>query len=413
MVSNVEEFEALIDAALQGDEGFVRDFGGDLGEKILKLSSGSEAEALDRLKRWVDMSVIANRSVGQIARMSKTMRDSDVKTQAMAAAIEQMAATIESVSNETTSVADEIRETSETAKMGRQGAYTSLQAMKAIAGSTSEVANEVNSLSDSASKIDEIVELIELIARQTDMLAINASVEAARAGSAGKGFAVVANEVKALSGQTSAAAVDIRKRIAELRGGLDSVFKIMSQNVKAVDDGQRIINELDKRISDVQERVNSVNESTREIAGSLEQQRSATAEISSSVEVVSAMSARNVTLIDQAIEMLESSEAPIVESINDLTAKAGLEATVYAAKSDHMIWMRKLFQMLVGRAKLNPDELADHHGCRLGKWYDQQKNPRFVDHPAWHALLEPHAGVHQAGIAAARAYSVGDLDGAI
>jgi methyl-accepting chemotaxis protein len=99
-----------------------------------------------------------------------------------------------------------------------------------------------------------------------------------------------------------------------------------------------------------------------------------------------------------------------VASINALVEKGLPDCTIEAAKSDHMIWMRKLAQMLAGRSRLNPDELADHHSCRLGKWYDSQTEAALLDHPSWSALLDPHRRVHEAGIAAARAFAAGDLE---
>ena len=150
-----------------------------------------------------------------------------------------------------------------------------------------------------------------------------------------------------------------------------------------------------------------------EISGILIEQQSATEEIASGVGVIARMSAENVSLIDGAITSLEQT-APIISTSIDAYVQDGTpNATIHAAKSDHMIWMRRLAQMLAGRAFLKPDELADHHSCRLGKWYDSQKDPRLTGHPAWAALIAPHKEVHRAGIAAAETFMTGDLDGAI
>ena len=78
-----------------------------------------------------------------------------------------------------------------------------------------------------------------------------------------------------------------------------------------------------------------------------------------------------------------------------------------------MIWRKKLADMLVGRASLNPDELADHHGCRLGKWYDQQTNPALTSLPEWRQLEEPHRKVHAHGIQAATHYRNGAFNDAV
>ncbi len=77
-----------------------------------------------------------------------------------------------------------------------------------------------------------------------------------------------------------------------------------------------------------------------------------------------------------------------------------------------MVWMRKLSEMLAGRARLDERELSDHHQCRLGRWYDAQTDPALTGHSAWGALKDPHERVHAAGIEAARRYNAGDFDAA-
>jgi len=125
------------------------------------------------------------------------------------------------------------------------------------------------------------------------------------------------------------------------------------------------------------------------------------------------MTSANTAAIESVIATLEKTEEPIVEGVNELVAAGAPNATVMAAKSDHLIWMRKLAQMLAGRISLDADELADHNTCRLGKWYNAQADKELTGHPAWAALLAPHQEVHRAGIAAARAYAAGDLDEAV
>jgi len=86
---------------------------------------------------------------------------------------------------------------------------------------------------------------------------------------------------------------------------------------------------------------------------------------------------------------------------------------VHLAKSDHMIWRKKLAEMLIGKTKLNPAELSNHHTCRLGKWYDSLQDGELKQHPAFARLEAPHREVHAFGIEAAQMYQKGDLDGAV
>lgn len=86
---------------------------------------------------------------------------------------------------------------------------------------------------------------------------------------------------------------------------------------------------------------------------------------------------------------------------------------LHRAKSDHLLWKKKLSEMLVGLNTLKSTELADHHQCRLGKWYDAVTNRALSEKPAFGALLAPHESVHRCGRAAADCHARGDRAGAL
>jgi methyl-accepting chemotaxis protein len=92
----------------------------------------------------------------------------------------------------------------------------------------------------------------------------------------------------------------------------------------------------------------------------------------------------------------------------DLPAKI-----VRVAKADHVFWKKRLADMMAGIVQLRVEELADHRGCRLGRWYysDHARCARHL--PAFGALEDPHAAVHAAGMAAVAAFNKGDVDGAM
>lgn len=177
--------------------------------------------------------------------------------------------------------------------------------------------------------------------------------------------------------------------------------------------GQEVIETSSSEMEYIAEHVGTVNGGIHAITAILSQQAEASGEVSKGVSAIARMSAQSVDKIENVIGMLEQTEKPIIEDINDLVTRGGPTATIFAAKSDHMIWMRKLSQMLAGRAALKPDELADHHNCRLGKWYDNIDNPALTAMPEWEMLKEPHKNVHVSGIEAARRYDNGDIEGAI
>ncbi|MEQ8584461.1 MAG: methyl-accepting chemotaxis protein [Thalassobaculaceae bacterium] len=403
--------EALIDAMLAGNDDLVRREGGEIGRKLLILRSGG-TEAETRLERWVDMSIAASEGVRKTAEMMTSLREVDNRAQSIAAAVEELTATVQTISQTTEGVTEEAAEAAAVSDSGRAAASQAVDAMEGVFQVVQSAVQKVDALAEASVAIGDIVSTIETIAKQTNLLALNATIEAARAGEAGKGFAVVASEVKTLANQTASATVDIRERISSIRSDMEEIVGVMRSGAERVEEGRGTIHTVGQEMESLAGRISSVTRSMGEVSQVLGEQQSATVEISEGVTVIADMSAKNVYMIDATIGLLETTGPTIAKAIDGFVKDGTPNGTIHAAKSDHMIWMRRLAQMLVGREVLKPDELADHHSCRLGKWYDGQKDPKLVGHPAWSALLEPHQRVHRAGIDAAKAFGAGDIAGA-
>ncbi|MBC7313691.1 MAG: CZB domain-containing protein, partial [Rhizobium sp.] len=292
-------------------------------------------------------------------------------------------------------------------------AENAVATMQIITRAVEEAAGKVESLAEASSQIGEIVQQIEAIAKQTNLLALNATIEAARAGDAGKGFAVVAGEVKNLASQTARATEDIRSRIAKLRGDMGSIVASMEQGAKAVEEGRAVIATTGDGMRNVVGRIANVTAKMTDVAEILSQQNEASAEISRGIGTIADMAHQNVDGIDAVLDVMDRSDRIIAGAIGEMAKLEIGDFTIHVAKSDHMIWRKRLAEMVAGRTQLNPRELADHHSCRLGKWYDALKDPEIRNHPAYRKLEGPHRDVHAAGIKAAECYNDGDLDGAL
>lgn len=134
----------------------------------------------------------------------------------------------------------------------------------------------VSTLSDAATQIGDVVRLIQDIAEQTNLLALNATIEAARAGEAGKGFAVVASEVKNLANQTGRATEEISKKIVTIQN-------VSSQAVGAIRSIGDVIGRIDSISRTIAEAIHQQEAATREISNNVQQASTGTAEISSSI----------------------------------------------------------------------------------------------------------------------------------
>ncbi|MEM8987925.1 MAG: nitrate- and nitrite sensing domain-containing protein [Pseudomonadota bacterium] len=191
--------------------------------------------------------------------LSRTAEQSDAKAASVAAATEEMDASIREI-------ASQIAKSDEMSALATRNAETTRQT---IAG-----------LAERADAVGDIVQLITDIAEQTNLLALNATIEAARAGEAGKGFAVVASEVKNLANQTARATEDISAQTEELQSA-------SSKTAEAFDDINGVVGELRSISTSIAAAMEEQSTATTEIAGSIAQAAEGTAETTANIEDVS------------------------------------------------------------------------------------------------------------------------------
>jgi len=217
---------------------------------------------------------------------------------AVASASEQTSANVQAVAGASEELSSSIFE------IGRQigEASTLIGAAVEQARRTDQ---DVRSLADSASKVGTIVAMIQAIAEQTNLLALNATIEAARAGEAGRGFAVVASEVKALASQTAKATQDIEAQMGTIQGATQ-------QSVEKIADISRRIADLDHITSSIAGAASQQNAATGEIARNISEAAVGAAEVASTIVGVRSTAEKSGTaardLLDRMSQLAQQSE---------------------------------------------------------------------------------------------------------
>ncbi|OGT97499.1 MAG: chemotaxis protein [Geobacteraceae bacterium GWB2_52_12] len=270
----------------------------------------------------VDVSCSSNDEIGQLARSFKTMAESlrsiisrvaETSTQVAAAAGQlnatsgQIAAGAEEIASQTTTVATAGEEMSATSgdiaqncQMAAEGAKRASQSaqngsavvaatitvMSQIAEKVQESAKTVERLGARSEQIGNIIGTIEDIADQTNLLALNAAIEAARAGEQGRGFAVVADEVRALAERTTRATKEIGEMIKAIQIETKGAVAAMEQGVQQVEAGTIEASKSGAALSDILGQINDVAMQVNQIATAAEEQTATTSEISSNMQQI-------------------------------------------------------------------------------------------------------------------------------
>jgi methyl-accepting chemotaxis protein len=205
----------------------------------------------------------------------------------VATASEEMAATSMEIAHNCGMAADESRSANDTAITGATVVDGTITAMMQIARRVKESADTVEGLGVKSDQIGAIIGTIEDIADQTNLLALNAAIEAARAGEHGRGFAVVADEVRALAERTSRATREIGEMIKEIQNETREAVAAMEVSVRDVETGSGEAAKSGEALMEIQKRISAVTMQVSQMATAAEQQTSTTAEITSNIQQIS------------------------------------------------------------------------------------------------------------------------------
>ena len=208
------------------------------------------------------------------------------QTATVAVASEEMAATSNDVAQNCALAADGSHRANDSALTGSSVVQATMAVMNSIADRVKESAHTVENLGAQSDQIGEIVGTIEDIADQTNLLALNAAIEAARAGEQGRGFAVVADEVRALAERTTKATKEIGAMIKSIQHQTRGAVTSMGDGVKEVERGTAEAAKSGQALEEILEQINAVSMQVGQIATAAEEQTVTTGEISNKIQVI-------------------------------------------------------------------------------------------------------------------------------
>lgn len=242
------------------------------------------------INRMVETSAVVSSAAVQLSATAEQMatgtEEVAAQTGTVAVASEEMSATSNDIAQNCHLSAESANRAAETTKNGFEVVQHTVEGIRNRGQRTRENARIIASLGERSDQIGAIVSTIEDIADQTNLLALNAAIEAARAGEQGRGFAVVADEVRALAERTTKATKEISEMIRSIQSETKVAITSMEEGVRGTEQGAQQAAQLETSLQEILDQVNSVTMQISQIATAAEQQTSTTSEITNNIQQI-------------------------------------------------------------------------------------------------------------------------------
>jgi methyl-accepting chemotaxis protein len=245
-------------------------------EQLEKSLQHISVEVKQLLQTSTDMASITEATQQQ-------MEAQQQETDQVASAMNEMTSTSQEMANMATNTAEQSQSTQQQSDHGREIVAANMQSVQTLSDTMSRAAEAVTTLEADSQNIGGVLDVIRGIAEQTNLLALNAAIEAARAGEQGRGFAVVADEVRTLASRTQESTEEIHSMIEQLQSGAKNAVQTISQGRSNIDASLEHANETNEMIDNIAEAINQIQNLNLQIATAAEEQTSVSEEINHNI----------------------------------------------------------------------------------------------------------------------------------
>lgn len=258
-----------------------------------------------------DLAKVTATTSGQTNQGVSTQQD---EIRQVATAMTEMTATVQEVANNAAQAAESTEVGLKASAAGKQVVDATIDSIHSLSGEVRQAAEVIEKLSKYSANIGDILGVIKGVAEQTNLLALNAAIEAARAGEHGRGFAVVADEVRTLAGRTQQSTLEIEEMIAQLQGGSEEAVNVVEQSCGKADASVELVAKAGAALETITDAINTITDMNHQIATASKEQSVVAEEINQNIVNISDVADMTSQGAQQSVEATEE----MVQTIGNL-----------------------------------------------------------------------------------------------